>query len=51
MSMISVSTENEADRLLEAPCGFFQYGGVKAWSCCRAEAETAGSKDRIAVWR
>lgn len=47
MSMISASTENEADRLLEDPCGLYQYGGVKTRSCCRAEAEATGRNTEL----
>ncbi len=47
-----VRTKKEAGRLLEASRGFFQYGELKAWSCCRgrAVAGTAGRKEWIAVW-
>ncbi len=52
---VSVRTEEEAERLLEAPCGFFQCGELKELHqrCCggRAEVEPTGRKERIAVWR
>lgn len=48
---VSVRVENKAERLLEDPCGFFQYGELEAWRCCRgrsrAVAETAGRKELL----
>jgi len=52
---VSIRTEIEAERLLEAPCRPRQVCELKTRSCCRGRrrtvAETAGRKILTAVWR